>query len=298
MLEHPHLAPELVLDVGGHVLGRPRPRARTRPVAVLHHEVREAQVVPEPGVDLAVGLAPDRVDRPVRPGHRMDERLARPQPHLVAPVDALLVRAAGRVHEPHLAAGHPDRRVSERRHELAERVGVPLDVGVAERDDLAGRLAHGAVLGGNLASALAPDQADAARLEARDDVVGGVDRVVGRHDDLEPVARIVERKHVLELSLDDVLLVVRRHDQRDGRQDRGRVAAAAAAVGRARRSPRVAEVGPGERGQAGPEDDLEGERHAVDPTDAARGAGTGTGRRARLRRRPGARRRRSTRASS
>ena len=82
MLEHPHLAPELVLDVGRHVLGRPRPRLVDGPVAVLHHEVREAQVVAEPGVDLAVGLPAHRVDRTVGAGHRVDERLARPRSHI------------------------------------------------------------------------------------------------------------------------------------------------------------------------------------------------------------------------
>jgi hypothetical protein len=176
-----------------------------------------------------------------------------------------------------VAAGHPHGRVGERRHELAQRIGIPLDVGVAEGHDLARRLAHRPVLGRDLAAPLALDQPHAPVLEAGDD---GMRRVGGRirgDDDLQLPGRVVEGEDVLELAGDHVLLVVGRDDQADRRQDRGAPRRARMQARERGDGGRVAEVRPDQRGQARPEDDLDRQDHAGDPTDASRAAGTRSG---------------------
>ena len=98
-----------------------------------------------------VVLPPQRVDRAVAGGHRRQRRFAAAQPHLVAPVEALLV-GAGLVDETHLAAGVADRGVGERGDQRAQRARLPDRVGVREGQQLAARGRHGGVLRAHLAA--------------------------------------------------------------------------------------------------------------------------------------------------
>ena len=165
--EHAHLALELVREVGRHLLQRDRAGRVDGAEAALDHEVREGQVVAEARVDLLVALAAHRVDGAVAARDRVDERLARPQPDLVAPVGALLVGALGRA-QLQAAADVGHALVGQRGHELCERIGLPLAVGVRERDHIhVAERAHGVVLGVDLAAARSAHELDAAVGEAR-----------------------------------------------------------------------------------------------------------------------------------
>ena len=108
MLEHPHLAPVLVLEIARRLLEGERVGRVDGPAPTLHHHVRKREVVAEPRVDLDVVGAPHGVDRAVAAGHRSEPGLLLAQPQLVAPVGALEVRPVGR------AAGRACRR--RRRH--------------------------------------------------------------------------------------------------------------------------------------------------------------------------------------
>ena len=98
-----------------------------------------------------------------------------------------------------------------------KRVGLPLAVRVREREDVARRRAHRAVLRRDLALARALQETHARVLgrDLADDRVREVGRAVGRDDDLERVLRVVERERVLDPPADDRLLVVRGDDERD-----------------------------------------------------------------------------------
>ena len=102
---------------------------------------------------------------------------------------------------------------------MAERIGRPGRVRVREGDDLAGRLAYGAILCRDLAAAWAVEEPDA-RLacgDCLDELVRPVGRGVRGDDDLEAVGRVVEREEVLEATLDHRLLVVGGDDDADRR---------------------------------------------------------------------------------
>ena len=92
--------------------------------AALDDVEREREVVAHHRVDVHVGLAAHGVDRAVAGRDRRERRLVRAQPHLVAPVEALLV-GAGLVDEPHLPADVADRGIGERRDERAQRARLP-----------------------------------------------------------------------------------------------------------------------------------------------------------------------------
>ena len=112
VLEHAHLAPVLGLVRRRRLLERVRRRLVDRAPAGLHHPVREREVVPPPRVDLDVVRAPHRVDRAVAARDRAEPRLGLALGQLVAPVDALLVRAVG---APRARAGRRRRRPPDRR---------------------------------------------------------------------------------------------------------------------------------------------------------------------------------------
>ena len=185
-----------------------------RPQALLLHQVREAEVVAELGIVLDVGVPAHGVDRAVAGGDRGTRGLLGSHPDLVPPVEALEVLAV-RALEAELAADVPDLGVGEVARELAERVRLPLGVRVRERDHVARRLAHGAMLGGDLPAALALEQPDArlAGGDLADDVVRPIGRAVGGDDDLEELGRVVELEEVLDAAADDGVLVVRRDDR-------------------------------------------------------------------------------------
>ncbi len=136
---------------------------------------------------------------------------------LVAPVDALAIRAVGRL-EDELPAHVGDVRIGEVGDEPAQRVRRPGRVRIGEGDDLAARLAHGPVLGGHLASTWVHDQPDAGR-EPLHELVRPVVRGVRGDDELQLVRGVVEREQVLEPPLDHRLLVVGGDDHGHGRLD-------------------------------------------------------------------------------
>jgi hypothetical protein len=143
--------------------------------------------VAEARVDLDVVVAPHRVDRPVAAGDRVQHRLGLAHAELVAPVRAFAVRAR-RLVEPQLTADvRRQSGVGEVPDEPPERLRRPRRVRVGERDDLAVRLAHRAVLRRDLSAALDAEEAHAliAFRDAGDDVVGRIGRGVGGDDDLD-----------------------------------------------------------------------------------------------------------------
>jgi hypothetical protein len=121
VLEHPHLAPVLVLDVARRLLRRVRLGVVDRAPAALHHRVRERHVVPVARIDLDVVRAPDRVDRALTAGDRPERGLVLAQAVLIAPVDALAIRPV-RAEETELTADVGDLGVGEAPHEEPERV--------------------------------------------------------------------------------------------------------------------------------------------------------------------------------
>ena len=265
VLEHPHLAPVLGLVRRRRLLERARRRLVDRAPPRLHHPVGKREVVAPLRVDLDVVGPAHRVDRAVPARDRAEPRLRLALGQLVAPVEALLVRAVGRLeHEP--AADVCDVRVGEVRDELPERVGSPGRVRVGEGDDLAARLAHGPVLGGDLAPAGVHDQPHAIT-EALDELVRAVGRGVGGDDELQLVGRVVEREQVLEPAFDHGLFVVGGDDHGHARLDR-LLAHASGADARKRSGPeRVGGVRPEERPEREPEEDLDHQHGpSVEPT--------------------------------
>ena len=161
-----------------------------------------------------VGLAADGVDRAVAGGDRGERRLLRAQPHLVAPVQALLVGPA-LVDELDVAAHVADARIGERLGQLGQRVRRPHRVGVRERDQLTGRGAHRRVLGADLAAARQLEHlVGAGGSRARRGLVTGA---VDGDDHLEAIPRPVERECVRDLVRDHRLLVVCGDDEADER---------------------------------------------------------------------------------
>ena len=212
-------------------------------------------------LQLLVERSADRVDGAVGGGLRVDGALVGAHPHLVAPVDPLLVRAVVGVDQLHLAGDHAHLGVGVRPDDAAHRVGVPDGVGVAHADDLAGRLPGRPVERRHLAAARADQQLHTAVGVALDDLVGAVARRVGRDDDLHQLPRVVQRQRVVQLALDHRLLVVGGDQERHRRQD---VRSGNGTRPHAREQgdeQRVADVRPDDRPEAHPEHDLEQEDH-------------------------------------
>ena len=271
VLEHAHLARVLGLVRRRGLLERERGGLVDGPLAGLHHPVREGEVVAPLRVDLDVALATQRVDRAVPARDRAEPRLLLPQPELVAPVQPLAVRPGG-VLQAQAAADVGDLGVGEAGDELPERVGRPARVRVGEGDDLALGLAHGAILGGDLAAARAVEQPDArlAGGDGLDELVRAVARGVGGDDQLELLRRIVEREQVLEPPLDHALLVVGGDDHGDRRLARGVLRHTALAhPGKRAGRERIADVRPGERAERAPEERLR-QRHRASVLLASR----------------------------
>ncbi len=203
---------------------------------------------------------------------------ARPQPDLVAPVRALLVRALRRA-QLEAPAHVGDAGIRERRDELLERVGSPLAVRVRERDDVdVGERSHRVVLGVDLAAARRAHELDAAVREAAHDLVRPVARGVRGDEDAQAIARVVERERVLELALDHVVLVVGGDHERDARPEALVRARRARPQPRQRRDEqRVQRVRPDERGEREPEDHFQHEHRArVEPrSTGGRGSASG-----------------------
>src|SRR5262245_49702972 len=110
--------------------------------------------------------------------------------------------------------------VSEATDYLAYRVRLVHRRRVGEDQDGARRGFDGAGLRDGLAEPLRlPAQYHALRAEAADDLVSPIRRTVGRDYDLHPVARVIERERVFQLSRDIALFVVCRDDDRYARRD-------------------------------------------------------------------------------
>ena len=213
----------------------------------------------ETRVDLDVVAPRQRVDRPVAAGHGAGDGLLLAQPDLVAPVEALLVRAVGGL-QPQLPADVADVGVGEVRDETAERVRRPRRVGVGERDDRSVRVPDAGVLRDDLAAARARQQTHP-RLAGRrclHDLVRAIVRRIRRNEDPQLLRRVVETEQVVEPPLDHGLLVVGRDDDVDVGQI-GIVlphwARPKAGNGCSRSG--IAEMGPGERTERAPEERLQ-----------------------------------------
>ncbi len=246
------LRPVLVLEVARGLLGRDRFGLVDRALAALDHRVRQAEVLAEAVRDVV--RASHGVDRAVAAGDRAERGLARPEPQLVAPVDAFPVRSV-RALEAELAADVGDVLVGEVADELAQRVGRPRRVRVGEGDDVARALGHRTVQRGELAAARQREQADARIVGGTllHDLVRAVGRAVGDDEDLELLGRVVEREQVLEPRRDHVLLVVRGDDHRDARRDVRLAHGARPDAREQRRRERIAHVRPDDAGEARPE---------------------------------------------
>ena len=216
---HAALARKLALDrLDLLLLGDRRRHVHRQPAAFGEHE-REREVVARGRPERQVGLLAHRVDRPVAGRHAGQPRLEIADRELGTPVDALLVGAA-LVDQPRLPARVADPGVAERRHQLAQGVGRPRRVRVAEREQLAARPLGACVLRRHLALALeVEDEVGAGGPGELDRAIG---RAVGGDDHLQELARVVERERVADLRLDHLLLVVRGDDQRHRRQLRQR----------------------------------------------------------------------------
>jgi hypothetical protein len=95
-----------------------------------------------------------------------------------------------------------------------------------------------------------------AAVVAADDLVGPIGRRVGRDHELELVGGVVELQQVSDARVDHVLLVVRRHDQADGRLDVGLAYGLRAHTPQRGGGDRIADVVPCKPTEACPEDRL------------------------------------------
>ena len=222
-----------------------------RAPAVLHHQVREREVVPEARINVDVVRAAHGVDRADPAGDRAELRLVPAQPAFEAPVRPLAIRPLSGLVDAR-AAHIGDVGVRVVAHELAQRVRLPARVGVREREDLALRLADGPILGRDLSFSWAAQKPDArlSRRDSFDELVGAIRRGVRRDQDLELFGRVVEREQVLEPPLDHVLLVVRGDDQAHGRSEVAFQHRPGPHPRQRRGEERIAELGPGKRRQA------------------------------------------------
>ena len=141
-----------------------------------------------------IGVAAHRVDRAVSGRDAAELRLELAHRHLVAPVGALLVRAvAVRRSAPGRRRSRPWGRRTARRA-CAARPGAQNAFASENASTSPSRLATAGVLGRDLAAAAEVEHAVGARLARELD--GAVRRPVGGDDQLEPVARVVERERV------------------------------------------------------------------------------------------------------
>ncbi len=197
----------------------------------LHHQVREREVVTEARIDLDVVRATYRIDRPVAARDRPEPRLLLAQPDLVAPVGALAVAAVGRAS----ARGAPPRTRRPGQRSCGRACGArPTPTSRSRpkrrRSPPASRAPRGPAprpcrRGG---SGSASRRSNPSTISSRP-----VARRVGGDDELEPLARIVEREQVLEPPRDHRLLVVGGDDHGHGRRRRRREHPAQAAPARA-----------------------------------------------------------------
>ena len=257
---HPALAAEFALHRRRHPLLGKGAGLVDRAPAPLGQLEGKGDVLTPARVELEVGLAADRVDRPVARGHPGEAGLEPAHGHLVAPVEALLVSALA-AEEADLAADVADPLVGEAVEQPAERIGPPEGVGVGEGEDLALGLPDGGVQRRHLA---APGQLQhpvgAGRAGQLRGAVGGA---VGGDDQLQALPRVVELERVGDPPLDHRLLVVGGHDQRHPRQLAGATPTPTRPRRTASPAPRGGADSRGGRRRSGrrrPEDDLE--RHS------------------------------------
>ena len=215
-----------------------------------------------------VGVAPDRVDRAVAGGDAGQRRLHLPHRHLVAPVGALEVVALP-VREADLAADIADGRVAEGLDQVPQRAPLPGAVRVGEGEEIAGRALGGGVLGDHLAAPRKVEhEVGPGRLGPVD---GRVGRAVGGDDQLEPLARIVERQRVGDLRRDHLRLVVGGDDQGDlGKLGQSLPWAVSPEADQERQCQRVADVRVGDQAGAEPEEDCDGDHRVASSSSSYR----------------------------
>jgi hypothetical protein len=167
------------------------------------------------------------------------------QRHLVAHVRAFPALDGDQV----LAAHRADRRVGERAHDPAQRIGRDLGGDVRENQDFALRLGDRARLRGLLAAALGvAHEAHAAPGERGGDPVGVVGRAIGGDDHLERPG-VGQRERLLELARERGRAVVHRDDHGERRMDLGGRHRPRRTARQQPEQDRVAEVGEAQPGE-------------------------------------------------
>ena len=126
----------------------------------MSEEIRENDVVPEPGIELQIVGAAYRIDRPDPSSDRPDPRLIAPQPAFEARIEPFSVGALGLLVEMP-AADVRNVRVGEIADEHAQRVGPPVRVRIRECEDIAARGSDGVILRRGLAPAWNAEQTHA-----------------------------------------------------------------------------------------------------------------------------------------
>jgi len=115
-----------------------------------------------------------------------------------------------------------DGRVGEAPGENAQAFRFVTWRGVAEHDDLTGGVGKPGIHGGHLPAAnRLLDQSHATRGELAYDIGRAVGAAVINNQDLQPVARVVQGKAVVELAADDIGLIMGRDKQGEGWQVSG-----------------------------------------------------------------------------
>ena len=217
VLEHPDLAAELVLDVPSRLLPRDCLRLDDGPAAALNQPVGEREVVPEARVQLEVVLAADGIDGANagsdRPETATRSSAANPRSAHIDPRGSSRPRPGRSEYRKRT----PRRRLRSCERACASRLGAT----TCSRPKRRGPRRRSRARPG-------PAQRPCRCVRPRSRRTVGwcaatactslrpVVRSVGDDDELELVPRVVLREEVREPLLDHRLLVVCRHDDRDG----------------------------------------------------------------------------------
>jgi hypothetical protein len=264
---HPALTTELSLQRGRHPLARARLRLIRRPPAALGELEGKRYVLTAAGRQEDVGVAANRVDGAIPRGDPREPGLERADPHLIAPVEALLVFPA-RPRQAKLAADVADPRLGQGRYQPHQRLRLPDGVGIGEGEHLTRGVLDGGVQGVDLAPAVQLEHDVCPTIAGA--LGGGVGATVAGDDDLESLTGIVEREGHLHPAADHRLLGMGGDDQGNTRRLRcdrpGPIGSFPAGPERPHQAPqceRVTEMGVDEQTRRDPKCGLEYEHRGV-----------------------------------
>ena len=190
-----------------------------------NHRGRRVEIVRDAVHDGGDQRPADRVDGSRRGSHAATGGLGKLEQPVQIPVTALTLGhgAVGPAAIVALVARDATHSsIGEGPDDRPDRPCLEHAVGVGEDHDLAGRLRQGSVERGGLPDPGQRKEPDPAVGERRDDGVRPVGRTVRGDEHLDPVHRIVQGQHVVQLRADAQLLVVRRDDETHVGGDVGR----------------------------------------------------------------------------